>query len=110
MKIHLSFASGGVRYTVSEFASDYMSSSSYNALEIGEVRQVLERLWSVKRCIKDHDASWGDPKWYIEWVPVDKAYTREHFVTDILESVEKTFMPLSSITTPKHFSDVLGRA
>jgi hypothetical protein len=72
----------------------YFTSKHYKPEHPGAVYELMGRMWSVDRCVRDYDAGWGEPKWEVEWVPVDKSYTRANFIDEVLASIKKGFMPL----------------
>jgi hypothetical protein len=109
MEVEISIVCGGCVFEVTGISTGFFNSRSYTKLDVGAVRNIMDRLWSVNYCFRNRDAGWGQPKWDVSWVPVDKTYTREKFVTDLLQRAEKMLMPYSAPpTVPQSFSDLGG--
>lgn len=94
MKIRpdLKFTCGSVLYTVCTNSCDFLSCRSEVPVEPGSVRQINTLLWSACWCTRDRSARWGEPKWYVEWEPVDKGYSKTSLVDDILAETRRSLL------------------
>ena len=91
MEVKISLVCGDVSFQIELLnrSLDFFSSRSHTHMDTGTVRDIMDRLWSVRRCYRNHDVGWGEPRWDVYWVPVDKEYTKDKFVGDLLNLIQK---------------------